>query len=173
MKKISREELGTLVRAARSGREADFTALVRATERDLFRFLVFLTGNRALAQDIAQDTYIKVIENLSQLREDTGFSSWLLRTAKNLYLDHLRSPRNSAHENWEDLTHLSVDSSGREAMRELQDLLQPLGPDDRYGLLLVYLEGYSYAEAADRLGITEDALRSRLHRLRSQIGGSK
>lgn len=173
MKKIPRTELSLLVRAARSGREADLAALVRATEKELFRFLVFLTGNRALAQDLAQDTYIKVIDSLSQLREDDGFSSWLFRTAKNLYLDHLRSPRNRPHENWENLAGLAAEATQADAIRELQDLLQPLEPEDRYGLLLVYLEGLSYAEAASRLEISEDALRSRLHRLRNQLANDK
>lgn len=173
MKRIPREELSRLVREARGGGEPALAALVRATEKDLVRFLVFLTGNRALAQDLAQDTYLKVLESLFQLRDDAGFSSWLLRTAKNLYLDHVRSPRNKPHEDWEALVSLAAESGQAEAVRELRDLLQPLTPDDRYGLLLVYLEGLSYAEAAERLAISEDALRSRLHRLRAHLSRNR
>lgn len=170
MKNISTDELSKLVDAARGGEERALAALIHATEKDLFRFLVFLTGNRALAQDIAQDTYIKIIEKLPELRDSSVFSSWLFRTAKNLFIDYKRSPRNAGHEDIAEMTELAANSEQAEAFREAQDLLKPLDPEDRYALLLVYLEGLSYEEAATRLGIKEDALRSRLHRLRQQLG---
>lgn len=173
MKTISDRDLAKLVDAARSGEEAAMAALIEATQSELFRFLVFLTGNRVLAQDIAQDAYIKVMESLSSLRDSNTFSAWLFRTAKNIYIDHTRSPRNAKHEDIDELVNLAMDEDQAAAVREVQDLLKELEAEDRYAMLLVYLEGYSYAEAADRLGISEDAMRSRLHRIREHLAKRK
>lgn len=171
MKSISNQELKKLVDAARSGKEADLAALIRATEKDLYRFLLFLVNNEALAQDLVQDTYIKVIEHLGELEDSAKFQSWLFRMAKNLFLDHLRSPRNAAYEDVSALEELEAEPDQLDALRAIQDLMAPLGPEDRFAILLVYLHGYSYAEAAEALNVTEDALRSRLHRARATLSG--
>ena len=162
-------EIAKLVVAAQAGKEAAFGSLVRATQDDLFRFLMFLVGNRQLAQDIAQDAYIKAIENLASLREPGAFLGWLFRLAKNLYLDHVRSPKNAEALDVQELVDLAAEPDQAEAMLEIRDLLEPLTPEDRYGFLLVYLQGYSYAEAATLVGISENAMRSRLHRARNNI----
>lgn len=169
MKNIDDKKLAKLVIAAQKGEESSLAELIKATEQELMKFLMFLVGNRPLAQDLAQDTYIKVIDSLSQLRDPMGFSSWFLRVAKNLYIDHVRSPRNSEKDDVNELVDLAIDEDQAQAVREVQDLLQPLEPQDRYAVLLVYLEGYSYDEAASMVGITENALRSRLHRAKDQM----
>lgn len=169
----SKEDLTEFVKRAKAGDEDALKELIIRTQVELLRFLTFLCGNRQLAQDLLQDSYIKALENLKKLQDPKAFRSWLLRLAKNLFLDHVRSPKNSAHQELDEIQELAANGNNAEILVELESILSSLSPEERYGMLLVYLEDYSYAEAATELGISENALRSRLHRSRNKLASGE
>jgi RNA polymerase sigma-70 factor (ECF subfamily) len=154
-----------LVTEAQTGDEAALSRLIENTQNDLFRFTYYLCGNNQLAHDLCQDTFIKVLENIAKLKEPERFKSWLFRMAKNLYLDHVKSSKNKGHVGMESVPDLQS-AEDKETALEIRQALSHIETEERILLLLVDLEGHSYGEAAQIVGITEDALRSRLHRVR-------
>ncbi|MEQ1877155.1 MAG: RNA polymerase sigma factor [Bdellovibrionia bacterium] len=164
-KKESDDDLTTHVLEAKAGSEEALSYLIEATQKDLFRFSYYLSGNNQLAHDICQDTFIKVLENIRAVKEPERFRSWLFKMAKNLYLDHIKSSKNKGHVGMESLPDLATNED-KQKTAEIRQALSHLEAEERIPLLLVDLEGYSYEEAAQIVGISEDALRSRLHRAR-------
>jgi RNA polymerase sigma-70 factor, ECF subfamily len=159
------DELKKAVVAAKAGDPDALAYIIESTQKELYRFTYFLCGNNQLAHDICQDTFIKVLESIRGLKEPERFRSWLFKSAKNLYLDHIKSSKNKGHVGMESLPDLATNED-KQRTAEIRQALSHLETDERLPLLLVDLEGYSYEEAAQIVGISEDALRSRLHRAR-------
>ena len=165
----------SLVRSAIEGDENAMKELMEISYSSLYRFLFFLSGSEPLSQDLTQDTLIKAMETLPQLKEPTKFKSWLNSIARNLFLDYLKSKKNQRHEDWDDESTITSINSQALSEDEQQDIwliretLQKVDPDYREVLLLVDMEGASYGEAAETLGVSESALRSRLHRARQEF----
>jgi RNA polymerase sigma-70 factor, ECF subfamily len=154
-----------VVRAKKGDAEAQ-TALVRATQERLFRFCYHLCRDRGLAQDLAQDSLIRALAEIGKLKEPEKFLSWLYRIARNLFLDHVKSPANA--------TKLEVDEKleaqdDQEFSLHLRQVLQQLDPEDRFLLLLIDLEERTYQEAAEIVGISESNVKFRLHHIRKEF----
>ena len=146
--------------------------LIELTQNRLYRFALYLSGNRELAQDLCQDCYMKVFKAIESMENPARFFSWLFRIAKNQFLDHCDSAGRQAPSFKEDLAKSFEDTpSGEdiELMIGVRAALTELEPEDRLLVLSVDLEGLSYAEAAELLGISEAAVRSRLHRARQLL----
>jgi RNA polymerase sigma-70 factor, ECF subfamily len=161
------QDLTPYVLSAQKGDESALSYLIESTQKDLFRFTYYLTGNTQLAHDLCQDTYIKVLEKIRSLKEPDRFKSWLYRMTKNLYLDHIKSSKNKGHVSLDGAIPEMVTGEDKQKVMEIRQALSHLETEERIPLLLVDLEGYSYEEAAQMIGISEDALRSRLHRART------
>ena len=164
-------EIAKLVALAQKGQQAAISRLIENTQDRLFKFCVYLCGNRHLAQDLCQDTYIKVLENLPKLKNGESFSSWMLVTAKNLYFDHLRAAH-QRQQAWDEDFDPADDTQRPEHMErrvELKKALAQLNPEQRLILVLVDLEGYSYMEAGTVLGVSENTVRSRVYRARQEL----
>src|SRR5574341_2057083 len=73
-----------------AGHEAAFRELVRRYERPVFSLLYRMVRDRALAEDLAQETFVKVLNGLDSYRPEFKFSSWLFKIANNVTIDHLR-----------------------------------------------------------------------------------
>lgn len=161
--------LTTLVKKAQDGDRQAQAQLIEESKDRLFRFCVYLTGNQQLAADLSQDTFVKAIGALGKLKEPNRFTSWLMTMAKNLYIDHVRSPKNKYHSEYDESTHEKSSDPKAQLSLEIQKVLNQMDPEDRMLILLVDLEENSYAEAAEIVGSTEAAVRSRLHRARKKF----
>src|SRR5438094_8491381 len=91
-----------VVARARQGHEPAFRELVRRYERPLFSLLYRMVRDRALAEDLAQETFIKVLNGIKSYNPQFKFSSWIFKIANNAAIDHLRK---------RDLDTLSLDGS--------------------------------------------------------------
>lgn len=151
--------------AARAGDKAALRALVEATQSRLFRFCVTLCGDPVRAEDLAQDAYLKTFDNLAKLDKSEAFIDWLFSMTKNLYIDQTRATREQATEEMEDVAAAGDFTEQLNVHRTLSQF----DPEDRWLLLLVDMERYSYKEAGELLGISEDAVRSRVFRLRKEF----
>ena len=159
--------LAASVRAVQGGDQGSIGPLIESSQSRLLRFCIFLCGNPPLGQDLCQDTLLRVLERIKDLREPDAFVGWMFRVASNLHLDFLKGSANKNHDSLDDLedTPAAAVQDRSEAM-QVSQTLQLLAPEDRMVLLLVDLEGHSYAEAAENIGDSEAAVRSRLHRAR-------
>lgn len=166
LNRLNLPDLEERIRGAQRGDEIAFSWLIAQTKNRLTKFLYFLSGNSELTQDLVQETYIYALENLKKLKEPVAFMRWLFLIARNRFLDHKKSPRNKPHENVQDLDRLGRFStlSDQELWIQIRESLALLKEEEREALLLVDMEGYSYQEAAQMIGISEAALTSRLQR---------
>src|SRR5919206_4991850 len=82
-----------VVRLAQEGREAAFRELVRRYERPVFSLVYRMVRDREVAEDLAQDAFIKVLNHIDRYSPEFKFSSWLFKIANNVAIDHLRRRR--------------------------------------------------------------------------------
>jgi RNA polymerase sigma-70 factor (ECF subfamily) len=142
----------------------------------VYRVAYRLTGNRADAEDLAQETFCRVFLHVDAYRPGGSFEAWLARIATNLFLD---AKRREARVRMEELLHddnLVEDPGGGPerlveavtANAEIARALETLSPQLRQALVMCDVEGRSYQEIADQLGVALGTIRSRLHRARAQ-----
>jgi RNA polymerase sigma-70 factor (ECF subfamily) len=164
---------------ARGLREKDMELLADLVERyqhRLVRYLLYLTGRREYAEDLAQETWIRVLQRGSQYNGRQRFDPWLFAIARNLAIDYLRQKRkavqtDSLPDDRDEI--LLVSSSGpspfeaaarsEDAMR-LAGQLQILSPLYREALLLRFQEDLSLPEIAQVLGAPVTTVTSRIYR---------
>src|ERR671937_3286802 len=75
---------------AKQGREAAFRELVRRYERPVFSLIYRMVRDRETAEDLSQETFIKVLNHIDRYRPEFKLSSWLFKIANNVAIDHLR-----------------------------------------------------------------------------------
>jgi RNA polymerase sigma-70 factor, ECF subfamily len=164
---------------ARGLRERDTELLADLVERfqhRLVRYLLYLTGRRDYAEDLAQETWIRVLQRGSQYNGRQRFDPWLFAIARNLAIDYLRKKRKTVQtaslpDDRDEI--LQVSSSGPspfEAAARSEDAirlagrLQILSPLYREALLLRFQEDLSLAEMAQVLGAPTTTVTSRIYR---------
>lgn len=147
-----------------------FITYVESNQQQLRRFLTALCcGDSALADDIAQDTFLKAYLALDSFREDCKFSSWIFRIAYNVFIDTRRAARCS-----EELSQASAVATGDSAdssfhYQHLYTALDKLSAKERTSLLLFYIQGYSIKEISGIVDASEEAVKQQLSRGRMHL----
>lgn len=148
----------------------DFEKLVVWSQESLRRFLVaHCCGDIQLADDIAQEAYLKAFLSIQQLKDPSKFKKWLYRIAYTTFLNHHRS--NVRLSSLSEVT-LSPSSLKTDSQFEYQDLhsaLSCLSPETRNTILLFYMEGYSTSEIANIMELKEGTVRQHLSRGRKRL----
>ncbi len=142
-----------------------FIKQVKNHEKSFRRFLMALCcGDSSLADDIAQESYMKAYVSLSTLENPDSFRYWLYRIAHNTFLTHKRSEKLTV--DYEEASSVCSDTESDSSFKfqELHDALDRLPTRMRTSVLLYYMEGYSVKETAGIIGSTEDAVRQHLAR---------
>jgi len=175
---------GQLVAAALAGSESACGELVRRYEAPVFRLLARLVRDEALAEDLAQETFVKAFRALGSYDPGRRLVSWLFKIAHNTAIDHLRRrrPAELALEGVDEedpgfLGRLSDPSvadpeatvRGGELLRDFERALGELGPIYRELVLLRFQEGLEYGEIADVTGLPMGTVKVRLHRARKRL----
>ncbi|MBI2063385.1 MAG: RNA polymerase sigma factor [Candidatus Yanofskybacteria bacterium] len=155
--------------------QTKFEEIVCQYQRDLVNFHYRFVGNRYEAEDLAQETFIKVYKKFDTLKEPDKLKSWIFQIARNTVIDFFRKNKNKAFaldsailENIPETT--AVDYQERvanlEVSKELEHCIDQLVKEDRAIIKLLYYEGFSYKEIGELLNINQNTLKSRLHRAR-------
>jgi len=136
----------------------------------LRRYARALSGDRAAADDLVQDTLERAWAKLHLYRRGTDLRAWLFTVMHNVYVNQLRAARPVAQldEDMPELSQPGRESDGLE-LRDLDLAIRRLPPDQREVLLLVVLEDMRYDEAAGTLGIPIGTVMSRLARARERL----
>ena len=181
---MTREQELAVIRRVQQGDTEAFEALVAAYEKNVFNVALQMTGNREDAQDLTQEAFIKAYSSLSSFRGDSRFSSWLYRIVSNVCLDFKRrqSRRPSASLTVEDDEGESVqldiadESQSPEALLErkmtreaVREGLKQLPDEQRQILLLREIQGLSYEEIGEAMGLEEGTVKSRIFRARKKL----
>jgi RNA polymerase sigma-70 factor (ECF subfamily) len=173
---------------AKEGREPAFRELVRRYERPVFSLIFRMVRDREMAEDLAQDTFIKVLNNIDRYRSEFKLSSWLFKIANNVTIDYLRKRQlatvsldGSPHAQTAaeaQATSLDVESRGESALeaiesRELGSAIEraigKLRPEYRSCILLRHVEGRSYEEIAATLDLPLGTVKTYIHRARHEL----
>ena len=154
---------------------------MRRHQRPVISLLHRLTGDAALAEDLAQETFVKAFRNLAAFDATRRLSAWILRIAHNVGIDAMRrrrirtvsidAPANPEVTYSADPPAPSMpDPVERDALRQaLLNAMATLRPDQREAIVLRYEEGLSFEEIGQILGIPEVTARSHVHRARKEL----
>ena len=170
---------GRLAEAAAAGDQSALAGLIRATQRDVWRFLAAQAGTGD-ADDLTQETYLRAIGALPRFEARSSVRTWLLVIARRVVVDHHRHrsarPRAADVPDWgvpaERAHHQRTrQSPGFEDLTEIGLLLDALTPDRREAIVLTQVLGLSYAEAAQICQCPVGTIRSRVARAREDLQG--
>ena len=158
-----------LVERARAGDQVAFARLFEHYHAPVLNYLHRMVGDRALAEDLAQDTFVKAYNALPGTRPDLAFKAWIYRIATNTAISHLRRRKIVQ---WIPFMP-SMDRASNESIErtvgrqhDIEQTLEKLPKHYAAVLLLRHYQGLSLAETAEALGITENAAKLRLFRAR-------
>jgi len=162
-----------LVRAAQAQDRAACAQLVEMYWPRLFRWLYQLSHDRHLAEDLAQDTFLKALANLGRFRAGTNFKAWLFRIAHNSFANLHRSPASRRTPLPDDLPTRDPGPAenvcSRETLADLALAVERLPTEFRAALLLRVEEGLSFRQIAGVLDTTEETARWRVFKARQKL----
>jgi RNA polymerase sigma-70 factor (ECF subfamily) len=166
-----------VLRKAQRGDERAFTLIVRAYERPVYNYVLRLVGDRALAEDLTQEIFIRVFQGLPGFSLRSRFTTWLFQVTKNRVLDELRAlerrPRSVAA--LEDVPPLEVIDQPFERLEAIDAVwraIEGLNVDLKMALLLRDVVGLAYTEIADALEITLATVKWRIYKAREEVQAS-
>jgi RNA polymerase sigma-70 factor, ECF subfamily len=156
-----------LIRAAADGDLDAFEAIVRAYQAHIWRFLRHLLTDAALAEDITQETFIRVHRRLGSFRFQSKFSTWLFSIARNAGIDALRSrDRRRGLLAAVPERPPQPDPGGQV---ELKEAVASLPDRLREAFTLIEVFGLTYREAGEAIGVPEGTVKSRVFHARRQL----
>ena len=162
-----------LLEAAAGGSHAAFAEIANRHFQPVYRLVWRMTGGAADSEDIAQEAFVKLWRNPSQLREGAALRGWLMRVASNAVIDASRKPRASALEDVAEppdpQARPDAPLDREEAARLIDARIAALPERQRLALSLVYFEGMSNIEAASVMEVSVEAVESLLARARRSL----
>lgn len=166
-----------LIEASEGNRDA-FEKVYRATSDYVYTIALKIIGNRADAEEVVQDVFMKIFRGIRRFRFESSFSTWVYRVTVNSAISASRKAerRRAGQVEYNDAVALGNErNTTREALDKrhnearIRSLLAALNPDQRACVVLREIEGLRYKEIADVLGININTVRSRLLRAREAL----
>ena len=168
---------GAVIEACRQGDREAFQLLFETYKDKVFSIAVYsASGDRAVADDVTQQIFLKLFTAIRQFRGDSEFTTWLYRLVVNACLDeHRRRKRwlplgeTAAMRNQSEKKPQEERFARLEVAAAVQQAIAELKPKFRLPILLKYIEGLSYEEIASVMGCSKGTVASRLNRGHSQL----
>ena len=173
---------------AAKGHQGAFRELLERYERPVFSLVYRMVRDRALAEDLSQEAFVRAFKAIRTYNPSYKFSSWMFKIANNLTIDHLRRKRietisihGSPHAvtgDQEAQTRLVVESNAerpdayvenRELGGQIERAIGALRPEYRTATLLRHVEGYSYDEIAQIMDLPLGTVKTYIHRARLEL----
>lgn len=148
-----------------------FKKLFEENSKRIFNLSYGYTGDADVANDLMQETFIKVWQNLDKFRNQSQVSTWIYRIGVNTCLSHLRSAKRKPTEELNDYiieNHTEEVSEKSEQVAALYRAIAQLEENERIIITMV-LDEIPYAEIAEVSGISEGNLRVRIHRIKHKL----
>jgi RNA polymerase sigma-70 factor, ECF subfamily len=163
-----------LLRNAQRGDEDAFRVIVETYEVPVFNYVLRMVNDRALAEDLTQEIFLRIYQGLGGFSLRCRFTTWLFQVAKNRVLDELRARERKPQSavSLEDMPALEVVDSPPERVEAIDAVWRAvalLNPDLKMALLLRDIVGLSYTEIADSLEITLATVKWRIFKGREEV----
>ena len=163
-----------LLRQAQRGNERAFSVIVKAYEVPVYNYVLRMVGDRALAEDLSQEIFLRIYQGLPGFSLRCRFTTWLFQVAKNRVLDELRARDRKPQSvlTLEDMPPLDVLDAPLERVEAIDAVWRAvalLNPDLKMALLLRDVVGLSYTEIADSLEITLATVKWRIYKAREEV----
>ena len=177
-----------LIALARTGSEKAYRELLDRYQRPVFSLVYRMVRDRELAEDLTQETFVKVFNHLDRFNPKYKFSSWIFKIASNLAIDTLRkrepntvSLDGSRHAQTADeieSSRITVESKdenpeefleAKELGQEIERAISKLRPEYRTAILLRHVEGRAYEEIAEIMSLPLGTVKTFIHRARGEL----
>ena len=177
-----------LAQEAAEGRESAFRELLERYERPVFALVYRMVRERDLAEDLAQDAFIRAFRGIGTYKPEYKFSSWIFKIAHNVTIDHLRRRRldtislegsryartDEERERSRPVVASSDESpaehlENQELRGEIEEAIGKLRPHYRTVILLRHVEGRSYQEIAEITDVPLGTVKTYIHRARVEL----
>ena len=155
------------VRAAAAGDVRAFEELVRTYQVHVWRFLKHLLGDHDLAEDLTQETFIRVYRRLDGFRFQAKFSTWVFQVARNVAVDSLRA--SARRRRIVEAVEPAPPTPDAATRVEVATAIATLTPKLREAFVLVEAQGLTYREAGQVLGVPEGTVKSRVFHAREGL----
>lgn len=177
-----------VVELACDGHEGAFRELVRRYQRPVFSLIYRMVRDRELAEDLVQETFVKVLNAIDRYRAEFKFSSWVFKIANNAAIDHLRRREldtlsiegrpDAVTRERQEATALQISDRGESPLEELEArelgtqielAIGELRPEYRACIILRHVEDRPYEEIAAILGLPLGTVKTYIHRARAEL----
>jgi len=174
------DAIDTLIQRCLSGDQTAWDEIVRLNRRRVFNIAYKFTGRHDLAEDLTQDVFVKIFKSLDTFDRRANFQTWLVSVSRNLCIDHYRSVRKERESidrdvDPGDLATVANTTSPYQSLEQrdraslLRRGLNELAPSLKQAVLMRDLQEMSYQEIADKLGLPEGTVKSRINRGRNEL----
>lgn len=174
-----------LIKMCQQGEKTAFQELISKYHPIVYKFLVKLTQDKDLAEDLTQETFLKFIRNIEKydIYGKAKFSTYIITVAKNCYVDEIRKwGRMRVDFNLDDYAsklpdegHMEENVVNRLYAAEIKDRLEDLTQEQKLAIRLKYIEGLTLKEISEILNVETTTVKSRIHngivRLRKFLRG--
>jgi len=174
------QEIDSLIERCLKGDQRAWDEIVRLYWRKVFNVAYKFVGRQDEAEDLAQDIFLKLFRSLKTFDRRANFSTWLISVSRNLCIDHYRSMRREhdvvthdvdvvtlARPSALDSPQVALERRDRVAL--LRAALDKLAPSLRTAVMLRDIQELSYQEIAEKLGVPEGTVKSRINRGRTEL----
>jgi RNA polymerase sigma-70 factor (ECF subfamily) len=163
-----------VLRKAQKGDERAFGVILLTYETPVFNYVLRMVGDRALAEDLTQEIFLRIYQGLPGFSLRCRFTTWLFQVAKNRVLDELRARERKPQSvvTLDDIPPLEVVDAPPERVEAIDAVWRAvalLNPDLKMALLLRDIVGLSYIEIADSLEITLATVKWRIFKAREEV----
>ncbi|WP_297903652.1 RNA polymerase sigma factor [uncultured Parabacteroides sp.] len=166
------------IQRIQAGDMACFACLLDKYSRPIHSLILKVVRSREDAEELAQDTFMKVFKGLSSFKGDCSFSTWIYRIAYNTAISSVRKKRHEfltieeatlENVSEEEVANLLGQTEVAEQTQRLETALGQLPPDERALILLFYWQEKSIEELASITGLTASNIKVKLHRIRKKL----
>ena len=145
-----------------------FGKLVAKYQSDVRGLFIKLTnGNRALADDLAQDTFVRAYKYLRTFKATASFSTWLYRISYNVFIDYTKSLKKT--DDIDDFDFISNDDIDVGSKIDMQNALKVLKENEKVAILLCYDKGYSHNEIANIMDMPLGTVKTNILRAKEKL----
>lgn len=178
MKEIEPQQLHALIEKVKAGHADSFYLVIKTYESQVFSLALKIMKDRAAAEDMAQEAFLKAFEKIHTYKGEARFSTWLYRITFNLCVNQLKKNKNHQSINTDDFVDNSQHASDSNLWEEYRDLertrylkmaMDLLQEEDQWILTLFYQHEQSLEEIEKISGTHKNTLKVRLHRARKRL----